>query len=177
MHLIRLQAAVDFLMSYGIAFIVIAIAIAVIAKVVILTPTLVVSTCTPSPGFVCQSYFINTNGILTLQLVQATGGTLLVKGIACSTLPNTTGNLPASGNVKVTGWPTYYPSGMGPGQGVTMYSGNITTFTTYCFSQKGIDKGILGNPFIGYVWINYSTQGYGNGNIIQQVATINVRYT
>lgn len=171
----RAQAAVDFLMSYGIALIIISIAVAVIYKVTILSPVLSVSTCTASAGFSCESFALNRSGILTLQLSQATGGTITVNGAACSTQQNNTGNQPAYGNIKITNTIAYYYGSNSPGTGVTVYSGSSNTLVLYCYNPSGIATGILGNGYLGFVWLNYTVTGYGS--VTQQVATLSVKYT
>jgi len=175
MQKFRAQAAVDFLMSYGIALIVVTIAIAVIVKVAYLSPTLSTSTCTPAPGFACQYYAINTSGVLKLSLAQATGSAIIVHGIACSTLPNTTGNRPAYGNVYVTNSLAYYPSGGSPGTGISLYSGSAYTFSLNCYGPSGIATSNLQGSFIGNVWLNYTVPGFGT--LTQQVASVDLRYT
>ena len=175
MRLLRAQAAVDFMMSYGLALIIIFIAVAVIYKVSILSPALAVSSCTASPGFACEAYVLNTNGILTLQLSQATGGTVSINGAACSSLPSANGNLPAYGNMYVTNTATYYVGTNTPGFGIPVYSGSSNTLNIYCYSSAGVATGSLGNGFTGFVWLNYTVPNFGN--TIQEVASIDVRYT
>ena len=171
----RIQAAVDFLMAYGIALIIVSIAIAVMVKLMFLTPTLAISTCTPQPGFACQYYSISTNGILTISLAQDTGTPIDIEGLACSSLPNTTGNKPAYGNIYVTNSIAYYPPSNSPGTGIILYPGAAQTFNLYCYSSGGIAKGYVGGSFIGYLWLNYTVPSYGK--ITQQVASLNLRYS
>ncbi|MEM0074331.1 MAG: hypothetical protein QW091_02380 [Candidatus Micrarchaeaceae archaeon] len=171
----RLQAAIDFLMSYGIALIVISIAIAVIVKISFLTPVLSTSTCSPAPGFACQSYAINTSGVLTINLAQAIGTPIVVHGLSCSSLANSTGNRPMFGNIYVTNSVAYYPTNSAPGTGINMYSGTAQSFSVYCYGPGGIDKGPVGNSFIGYLWLNYTVPMYGYTT--QEIASINLRYT
>jgi hypothetical protein len=172
----KAQAAVDFMMSYGIALIIIFIAISIIYKVTVITPIFASSSCTASPGFGCEAYSLNAvNGILSLQLSQATGGQLIIKGAACATLPNSIGNNPAYGNVRVSNTPAYYIPNNAPGTGINVYSDGAVTLNLYCYSNTGIATGALGTGFTGYVWLNYSIPNYGN--LTQQVVILNARYT
>ncbi len=171
----RTQAAVDFLMAYGIALIIISIAIAVMIKLMFLTPALSISMCTPEPGFACQYYAISTNGILTISLAQDTGTPIVIHGLACSSLANTTGNKPAYGNIYVTNSIAYYPPSNSPGIGIVMYPGTSETFNLYCYNNGGIANGYIGGSFIGYLWLNYSVPSYGK--LTQEVASLNLRYT
>jgi hypothetical protein len=175
MQHLKAQAAVDFMMSYGIALIIIFIALAVIYKVSILTPELAVSSCTASPGFSCDAFILNKSGILTIQLSQATGGTIQIEGAACASTPNSIGNNPAYGNVYVSNTPAYYFGTNSPGTGISLYSGSSNTMELYCYSNTGVASGSLGNSYTGFVWLNYTVPGYGN--VIQQVANLNARYT
>lgn len=175
MRFFRAQAAVDFMMSYGIALIIIFMAVAVIYKVSILSPALATSTCTASAGFSCEAFALNSNGILTLQLSQATGGTITINGAACSSLPSSTGNLPAYGNLQVSNTVTYYVGTNTIGTGINVYSDSSNTLVIYCYSVSGVATGSLGNGFTGFVWLNYTVPGYGG--ITQQVASLSLKYT
>ncbi len=169
------QAAVDFLTAYGIALLVVTIAIAIIIKVSFLSPVLSTSTCTPSAGFSCEFYSINTSGVLTITLAQATGATLTIHGIACSSLLNTSGDLPMYGNIFVTPNLAYYPPKGQLGSGVEMFSDTSHTFYVNCYTAHGLAKSSIGDTFIGYLWINYSMPGYGQ--TIQEIASLNLKYT
>ena len=86
---LRAQAAVDFMMSYGIALVIVFIAVSIIFKVSLTTPVFVGSLCTSAPGFECETYTISaSSGILYLTLSQATGGTIVINGEACASQPN-----------------------------------------------------------------------------------------
>ena len=176
---IKAQAAVDFLMSYGIALIIILIAVSVIYKVSVTTPVLANPTCATVPGFACEAFALNRSGVLTMQLSQATGGTIIIRGVACSSTPNSIGNNPAYGNVWVTNQlsvsgQNFYTTGNAPLNGITVYSGESNTMFFYCYQSLGIAAGRLGNGFTGYVWLNYTIPNYGN--ITEQVATLSLRY-
>jgi hypothetical protein len=172
----RAQAAVDFMLSYGIALIIIFIAVSIIYKVTVITPIFASSACTASPGFACEYYAMNAvNGILTLQLSQATGGSIVINGAACATLPNSIGNAPAYGNVRVANTPVYYIPNNAPGTGINVYSDGATTLNMYCYSNTGIATGPLGTGFTGYVWLNYTIPSFGS--VTQQVASLSIRYT
>ncbi len=171
----RAQAAVDFMISYGIALMIIIIAVAVLYSIAITTPALATQSCTAAPGFACSSFVLNTNGLLTIDLAQATGGQIVVHGIACSSQQNTTGSKPEYGNIYVKNAISYYLSGNSPGTGISIYSGSNGTMFPYCYNPSGIASGSLGNGFTGFVWLNYTVPGYGN--VVQQIASLSLRYT
>lgn len=172
----RAQAAVDFMMSYGIALMVIFIAVSIIYKVSVVSPVFTQSTCTAAPGFECEGYALSaSSGVLTLQLSQATGGSIVIRGAACASQPNSISNNPAYGNVKVTNTIAYYTTGNSPGTGITVYSDSSNTLVLYCYSNSGVATGTLGTGFSGFVWLNYTVPNYGN--LTQQVAILNLKYT
>jgi hypothetical protein len=171
----RSQAAIDFVTSYGIALVIVTIAIAVVYKTSILSPSLVTSSCSAIPGFSCDVYTIQAlTGILTVTLSQATGGPISVNGAACSSLGSSTGSGPQFGNVGVTANALYYPGS--PPSSNTIYSDSGTTLQLYCYtSSNAIASGSVGNSFIGYLWLNYTVPNYGN--TIQEVASLNLVYS
>ncbi len=176
----RAQAAVDFMMSYGIALIIIFIAIAVIYQISVLSPSLATQTCTGMAGFSCELFILNKTGTLLLTLSQATGGTITVNGIACSSQPNATGNKPEYGNIYVTNAFPYYPPGTqpatnSPNTGINIFSDSSNTLYLYCYTGTGVAAGTLGDSYTGFIWLNYSVPGYGV--LTQEVASLNTRYT
>ncbi len=167
------------MVSYGIALIIIVIAMAVIYKVSVLNTSLIPTSCTPSAGFSCAQFAVNTTGILSISVSQATGGPITIHGIACSTAANATGNKPEYGNIYVVPNNSFYPYNAYPNNelvtGITMYSGSSEVLTTYCYDATGIAASSLGNVFLGYLWVNYTLPGYGT--ITAKTATLSTKYT
>ncbi len=159
------------MMSYGIAMLAIGITILVVYDVGISVPFNSPNSCTPAPGFACPTYILNTNGLLNISIAQATGGPLTVNGIACSTSLNSTGNKPSYGNIHVTAKSTYYPSAFTPN---ALYSGTTTSYLLYCCNSNGIAASTVGQPFTGYVWMNYTTAAASNQ--IQLIASFTTKY-
>ncbi len=173
----RAQAAIDFMTSYGVALLIIAIALYVIYSVGFLGPNVSTNTCTPEPGFSCGFFLLNTTGALTMRLSQATGGMIIIHGAACSSAINTTGSNPEYGNVHVTNASAYYPSSTNTitlGKGINFYSGSTQTINVTCYGSSGVASGTLGSSFFGYVWLNYTVPGYGT--VVQEVAILSARY-
>jgi hypothetical protein len=109
---------------------------------------------------------------VSIQLSQSLGASINIQGIACSTAINATGNKPLYGNIYVSNSITFYTS---PFSTNTIYSGASPVFKLYCYSSSGKATGYAGNPFIGYIWLNYTIPGFGA--VIQQVAALDLRYT
>ncbi len=170
----RAQAAMDFLISYGIVLIVLAITVVLLYELAINNSYTEAPYCTPSPGFSCGAFSINSiSGVLTIQLAQATGAEVTIGGIACSADINASGDAPGDGNIYVTPNSIYYPASGPPAN--TLYSGKSAVYSVYCYNSGGVATGSLGSGFIGYVWLNYTVPGYGQQT--QQVASINAKYT
>jgi hypothetical protein len=81
----RGQAALEFLTTYGWAFLVILVMIGAISYFGILQPTkLLPSRCTISPEFNCVDYAIDSSGFIQLQLKQNAGKTIFLNNITCA---------------------------------------------------------------------------------------------
>ncbi len=170
----RAQAAIDFLMSYGIALIAIAITLIVIYRIGT-NPFNAPDMCTAAPGWACGYLSLSQDGVLNITVAQSSGAALSLTGISCSSQINATGNKPRSGNIYVTSLPMYYPAGAFTAPNV-IYSGTEKTYNLYCYSgSSSIAKGNLGQPFTGYVWINYSTPYLANQRAI--IITFNTKYS
>ncbi|MCL5442493.1 MAG: hypothetical protein M1603_02305 [Candidatus Marsarchaeota archaeon] len=176
----RAQEALDFMLSYGVAILIIAIAIYVVAQLGAFNPSIAPVSCTPSPGFACISYAIDTDGTLIATISQATGGTMTIVGAACSSSVNATGNKPEYGNIGVLGWssaPSYYPAGISSGA-ITSYSGGSFLIEVRCYNGAGIASGNLGNVFTGYLWLNYTFSGLPSSIYhVNNIATFTAKYT
>ncbi len=172
----KAQAAIDFLASYGIALIIITAAIAIVYSISTSSQFLFSSSCSPAPGFSCDFYSLDANGILVFSTAQASGGPITVGGIACSSALNSANDIPAYGNIYVSSNSVYYPPSNSP-DGLTMQSGESHTFYLYCYNTKGrASVSQLGTSFPGYIWMNYTIVPTGT-RITQEVASANIRYT
>lgn len=158
----RAQAGIDFIVSYGFALVVIAIAIFILLKSNVLGASVYPEACYPAPSFLCVSDILFTNGTINIVFAQATGGTMDVLGIACSTAVNSLGDYPAYGNINVvsyTGMPSTYPNNAFQ-YGETVYSDNTSNaIEVNCYGPSGIINMAPGSPVGGYVWINYTQPG------------------
>ena len=176
----RLQASLDMMVSYGIALLIIAIALYVVITVGFFNTKSVTSDCIASPGFSCTTYTIAPNGTAVFVISQSTGGTLTINGVACATSPNATGNGPAYGNLGIQSpsvVPVFYP--YGAPDSIVMYSGSANTIETNCYiGPDKLASGGLGDSFTGYLWLNYTFSGLpSNINNVQQVASFTTKFT
>jgi len=177
----KAQAALDMLIAYGIAILIISIAIYVVLQLGIFNTRLAPTYCNAAPSFVCDGASINTTGEMAIILSQATGGTLNITGIACSTQANTVALGPKYGNLNVLPYTLatkqFYPTNQLQ-NGDVVYSSNQTRLYTYCYAGTNAVKGNLGNSFTGFVWINYTINTLPNNyHNIQQVVSVSAKYT
>ncbi|MCL4388471.1 MAG: hypothetical protein M1564_00070 [Candidatus Marsarchaeota archaeon] len=175
-----LQASLDMMVSYGIALLIIAIALYVVITVGFFNTKSVTSDCIASPGFACTTYTIAPNGTAVFVISQSTGGTLTINGVACATSPNPNGNGPAYGNLGVQSpsqVPVFYPYGVP--DSIVMYSGSANTIETNCYiGPDKLASGGLGDSFTGYLWLNYTFSGLpSNINNVEQVASFTTKFT
>ena len=85
------QTAVEFLMTYGWAVLIVMIMIAALFYVGVLNPRGKMPTsCTLPPGFSCYSEKLDSNGNLYLRIGQATGRSVTITGITCSNVSSAT---------------------------------------------------------------------------------------
>ncbi len=152
------QAATDFMVSYGIAILIVAISLYIVLRVGVFSGQLAQPVCTPAPSFACGAVAIAANGLMTLSFTQAIGGQINITAVGCSTGINVTGNLPQYGNTKMQQYsvaPQYYP-GTALQYGLKVYSDASALVSVYCYNGGGMATGNLGNTYTGYVWFNYT---------------------
>jgi hypothetical protein len=169
--------------SYGVALIIIMAALAIIYKLSISGQDVFTPYCTPSPGFACNFYGMNQSGVLTLQMSQATGAPISVKGVACATAIDPNSYTPAFGNAYVTGNYLYYPTnsypeyGSGNSDGTLVQSSGTADFNLYCYNGKSpASTRSLGSGINGYIWLNYSIPGT-SVRVTQLIASFYTKYT
>ena len=166
----------DFMASYGIALIIIIAAVSVIYIVSSSNSDIFQQSCTAYSGFSCGSFFLTQNGVLNITLAQATGGNVLVNGIACSSTQASGGDVPAYGNYDVFNSFYYYPNNEFA-NGVYINTGSSASFDLYCYDSSGVAiSSTNAGAFVGYIWLNYTILGT-NVKTTQLVASFTAQYT
>ncbi|MGD0728789.1 MAG: hypothetical protein ABR981_01815 [Candidatus Micrarchaeaceae archaeon] len=178
----KAQASIDLLISYGIAILIISIAMYVVLQLGIFNARLAPISCSAITSFLCSEYTINSNGIATIVFAQSSGGTMRINGASCSTEPNTISEGPEYGNVQVLPYsrtPQYYPpSNSNLETPLTVYPSNLTRFSINCYTASGIATGHLGNTYTGLVWINYTISNLPSSySSVQQVISFTAKYS
>ncbi|MDE1865284.1 MAG: hypothetical protein KGH94_01435 [Candidatus Micrarchaeota archaeon] len=145
----RAQSAMEYLMTYGWAMLVIAIALVSFYSYGIFNLSSRTATgCIVASGFTCTQPVLISSGSLTAG-VGIVGRTLLIKSIGCS----------ANSTI-----PTVWVS-----TPITLASGQVSQLTFKC--PIGAVQSSEGSTFKGTLWINYTT---GSGNIDQEIGQVNV---
>jgi len=156
------QSAMEYLMTYGWAILVIIIVIAVLFYIGVLNPRNVTPTsCTFPPGISCSSFKLTTSNILTVRIGQAVGRRINVTNVSCLQAGATT---PSSWNLSTS-------LGIGSGEQA------VSDISVTCFNTTG--GAILGTPVIGEtiklkVWLNYTE--VDTSTTRQTVGDISARY-
>jgi len=138
----KAQSAMEYLMTYGWAILIIAVALAILYQLGIFggSSALLGTSCLAATGYLCGSPQLNTAGNLIVQFGQV-GQTVTVTGIAC------TNSISAPVTIQsVTQTP--------------LASGQKTNIVFNC----ALSSNTIGTTFKGYLWVQYNTQTQ-NGNI------------
>lgn len=153
----KAQAAMEYLMTYGWAIILIAIALGVIYELGILSPSAFVSSqCILGSGFSCSGAVLASSGTLTLTLTQMLTDTINITAVGCNS------------NEEFTNMQSVIPQ-------KSLLPDENSTFSVRCYNNNTVFTGTLGSMFSGYVMVNYTDTITGaahtvSGTLIQKVA-------
>jgi hypothetical protein len=188
----KLQSAMEYLMTYGWAILIIAVVLAVLFSLGIFSGgSLLGTSCVAVSGYLCQSPILSasSNGmypsVLTFQLGQNTGNPVYNVFLSCaatadsSGLPRTTGTSynslspvtnaffsldTATGNV-MTGNPISGSSAISGYSGNELYSGQTITVTNLpCYDSNGNVEGATGTVPIGTAFSGHIWMAYSTTN-------------
>jgi len=171
------QTAMEYLMTYGWAILIIMVVLAVLFYLGVLNPSSVTpNQCTFPPGFTCVTNKLQTNGKLYLIVGQGTGKNIRIMGINCT--QNTSLDFPSSGLIL---W--------GSANNITVSSGSQATLadpaasgfinTTTCNLANGTNIAAagsmpIGGVYNGRVYLNYTETDTGLTRIV--VGTYTAKY-
>ncbi|MCW6160479.1 MAG: hypothetical protein LVQ95_05350 [Candidatus Micrarchaeales archaeon] len=185
------QSAIEYLMTYGWAIIIIVIVLAVLYLFNVFNPSgYVGNTCSPNAKFLCQLPAINATGALSFEFAQTSGNTEYNLAFACTQATNLTTGEPFANMTS----PWEYANLSGnvsavqpiPSKSLSLDSGTISTIRNLqCYDVNGNPLGTslaplpIGTQINGKVWVEY-TDGPGansisNPYLISQVGTISVQ--
>ncbi|MEM3841687.1 MAG: hypothetical protein QXN59_03275 [Candidatus Micrarchaeaceae archaeon] len=141
------QSAMEYLMTYGWAILIIAVALGLLYVLGLFNPsqTVAPSSCTSQSGYVCADLSLSSNGVVTFEFGQDTGFTIYNLEFACTALETPAG-LPNPSNVFT------------PSPESTMLNSQKEYATATCYSSTGsrFSATQIGTLYTGYLWINYT---------------------
>ncbi len=135
----KLQSAMEYLITYGWAILILAIVLSLLFALGIFSNNNNTNLCVINQGFGCLNYYMNTNGIAVLTITQTTATYINITGIGCSSDSN---------NEHIIAPQT-------ASQQVYLAYGSAYNFTVQCYTASGIPSLSVGRTFYGSVYINY----------------------
>jgi hypothetical protein len=142
----RCQSAIEYLVTYSWSILILALVIALLVIIGLFNPIGVVSTeCILPAGLDCISIYLLPNGMVTINLLQATTSPISVTGLSCnsnSIVANVMQPNPPLNQVKLQIGANY-------------------TFSAQCYSGSTPFNGMIGTVFRGYIFVNYTETSTG----------------
>jgi hypothetical protein len=195
MKKMRLQSAMEYLMTYGWAILIIAVVLAVLFALGIFGNP--ITGCVASPGYLCQNWLMNStsvNGLLSFTAGQNTGSTEYNIGFACASTTTVSG-LPFANGANPWRFPQEGGSWAGtngiavtistttPANPLTLVTGqSVYVGNVLCFQSSGTPtSNTLGTSFSGTLYINYTTAAGAESNSnpwqTAKFATVSIKVT
>ncbi len=145
----KLQSAIEYLTTYGWALLI--IGIVAVSLFLIITSAPAVQECVLPAGFSCPAFYLSSNGMLFINLVQATQYPIEVTALGCVS-PESTANMMVVNAIGAV---------LPPNTFVNMPVGSNYTFNIQCYSYGAPFSGSIKSAYTGYLIINY-TNAYTN---------------
>lgn len=138
----RAQSAIEFLITYGWAFTIIAITLLALYSAGFFSPTTYAAQqCLLPSSFSCLSFFMSLNGLLTVNIQQATSSPINVTALGCNQNSTFT-------NMQK---PLNPPSNQ-----IFMSIGANYTFSVQCYTNAGSVAGNILSTYQGTLIVNYT---------------------
>ena len=136
-----LQSAMEYLLTYGWAIMIIAVALAVLFASGVFNPS-ISQQCLMQSGFNCVNYFMSDNGLLSVSLLQTMQAPINVTALGCNE------------NSIVTNMQEPYSP---PSNQIMLDVDSNYTFTVQCYGNSGtVFSGSPGSMYKGYIIVNYT---------------------
>ena len=143
---IKLQSAMEYLTTYGWAILIIAIVLVALFQIINSAPSQL-QTCLMPAGFACPAFYLASNGVLFVNLIQTTQYPITVTALGCVN-PESLSHM-------------YNANQITPYNSISMPIGSNYTFSVTCWSNSTQYSGTIGQIFSGYLIVNY-TSAYTN---------------
>jgi len=168
----RAQSAMEYLMTYGWAILIIAIVLGALFSLgVFSSSSFVGTTCIPGSGYLCSSPVLH-GGTFTATVGQATGTTWLTANIFLVSGGGSPSSVPASLTSCV-----YYSTGaISSGQTIALSFTAPAILTSGAASCGTAYSSTVGTSYSGAIWAEYTTTGV-TGLQFTQIATATLKAT
>ena len=190
MKMFKLQSAMEYLMTYGWAILIIAIVLGALFGLGILNGSaFTLTSCLPQPGFLCQTPSLGTSGNLSFTFGQSTGSTIYNIAFGCASTATSIG-LPSNGLVYMYANGLASPwnanvgnAGLATGNSLSLSSGSqLSVSGVKCFSQNPVNALVsqtIGTAYSGSVYVNYTLSSgsvsASNPFVTQKMATVSTK--
>ena len=186
----RAQSAMEYLMTYGWAILIIAVVLAALFSLNVFNAGAQLGTsCIGQPGYSCSSPSITQNGLLSFSLGLGTGVSATYAWLSCASSANsatpssmqyyffdTNGLVILNPNYQGSGLGLNYGSGNNIGSGATLSVQSLP-----CYPATGGTTGMLtpiGSGFTGTVWMVFEAPGSTSWTPqFTKIATVSVKST
>ncbi len=146
-NIVKAQSAMEYLMTYGWAILIIGIALAALFELGLFNPsTYVPNLCTLPSGLSCSFTSLSTNGVVQIQIGDSLHDPINITAIGCNT-NKTLNNMQAP----------YNP----PSNQIYLSPGTTQVINVQCYSGPSEYSGRVGDLFKGYISLNYTDDATG----------------
>ena len=146
----KAQSAMEFLMTYGWAILIMLVVIAILFMLGVFTPeTAAPNACVLPQGFSCYGYAIGEGGTFALDVGQATGGDIVITRVGCSakesdpTMQNMNARVVSGSHKNLTALPRCEKEDGSYPEGGEYYRG--TLYVEYLDDRTGIYHKVRGD--------------------------------
>lgn len=160
MRTLKLQSAMEYLMTYSWALLVVALVVATIFALGLFNPGAFVGTqCVLPAGLACTTVYIVSNGVLTLNFQQVTLNPINLSAFGCNR-NQTVAHMQIPFNP--------------PTNQIQMQVGANYTFSVQCWAGASKFSSAPGGIFQGYVFVNYTEVNTGFPHTVPGQLTLKV---
>jgi len=181
----RAQSAMEYLMTYGWAILIIAVVLAALFSLNVFNAGAQLGTsCIGQPGFSCSQPIINQAGVLSFTLGQGIGYTTYNTALACVSSANSISPSSFVYNAIYSANAVGYQWNQAPAT-YQAYSANVPSGTTLsvtgvvcypgsgAYSTTGLSP--IGSAYTGVIWMSYATTTTGTPVQYVKIATVSVK--
>ena len=161
----KAQSAMEYLMTYGWAILIIAVVLIALFSLNVFNPSLG-NVCLGGPGYTCSGMSLGTTGNMLFTFGQGTGSTYYNVGMGCAAASTSAGlpsNTLAMVYLSAAGAATAVPANGAAAGALSITTGqtvSVTGLTCYATNGQPVLGSAatvpIGTTFSGSLWINYT---------------------